>query len=72
MPAALALYKKMLPIVRWVGGRRYVAASKDGLTMMGLPVGKPRAPRLPLARADAPRPAASRSISSACSTRSAA
>ncbi len=42
MPAALALYKEMLPIVRWVGGHRYVAASKDGLTMMGLPVGKPR------------------------------
>lgn len=53
MPAALALYKEMLPIVRWVGGHRYVAASKDGLTMMGLPVGKPRAPRLPLPEADA-------------------
>ena len=52
MPAALALYKKMLPIVRWVGGHRYVAASKDGLTMMGLPVGPPRAPRLPLPEAD--------------------
>jgi len=53
MPAALALYKEMLPIVRWVGGHRYVAASKDGLSMMGLPVGKPRAPRLPLPEADA-------------------
>ena len=52
MPAALALYKKMLPIVRWVGGHRYVAASKDGLSMMGLPVGAPRAPRLPLPEAD--------------------
>lgn len=49
---ALALYRKMLPIVRWVGGHRYVAASKDGLTMMGLPVGKPRPPRLPLPEAD--------------------
>ncbi|MET3513716.1 4-hydroxy-tetrahydrodipicolinate synthase [Pseudacidovorax sp. 1753] len=48
MESALALYKKILPIVRWVGGHRYVAASKDGLAMMGLPVGKPRAPRLPL------------------------
>lgn len=53
MPAALALYKKMLPIVRWVGGHRYVAATKAGLTMMGLPVGKPRAPRLPLPAAEA-------------------
>ena len=53
MDQALALYKKMLPIVRWVGGHRYVAASKDALDMMGLPVGKPRAPRLPLPAADA-------------------
>lgn len=50
---ALALYRKMLPIVRWVGGHRYVAASKTGLGMMGLPVGDPRAPRLPLPEADA-------------------
>ena len=53
MDEALALYKKMLPIVKWVGGHRYVAASKDALGMMGLPVGKPRAPRLPLPAADA-------------------
>lgn len=53
MDEALALYKKMLPIVKWVGGHRYVAASKDALDMMGLPVGKPRAPRLPLPAADA-------------------
>lgn len=51
-PAALALYKKILPIVRWVGGHRYVSASKAGLGMMGLPVGAPRAPRLPLPQAD--------------------
>jgi 4-hydroxy-tetrahydrodipicolinate synthase len=50
--AALALYKKMLPIVRWVGGHRYVAASKAALKLMGLPVGEPRAPRLPLPRAE--------------------
>lgn len=53
MDEALALYKRMLPIVRWVGGHRYVAASKDALHMMGLPVGKPRPPRLPLPEADA-------------------
>ena len=53
MDKALALYKKILPIVRWVGGHRYVAASKEGLRMMGLPVGAPRSPRLPLPDADA-------------------
>lgn len=53
MPEALALYRRILPIVRWVGGHRYVSASKDGLAMMGLPVGQPRAPRLPLPEADA-------------------
>lgn len=50
--AALALYKRILPIVRWVGGHRYVSASKAGLAMMGLPVGAPRAPRLPLPKVD--------------------
>jgi 4-hydroxy-tetrahydrodipicolinate synthase len=50
--AALDLYKKILPIIRWVGGHRYVAASKAGLGMMGLTVGAPRAPRLPLPRVD--------------------
>ena len=45
---ALALYHRILPIVRWVGGQRYVAATKAALDMMGLPVGAPRAPRLPL------------------------
>lgn len=53
MDEAIALYKKMLPIVKWVGGHRYVAASKEALDMMGLPVGKPRAPRLPLPAAEA-------------------
>ena len=53
MDEALALYRRMLPIVKWVGGHRYVAASKDALGMMGLPVGPPRAPRLPLPAADA-------------------
>ena len=46
--AALNLYKTMLPIVRWVGGHRYVSASKAALSMMGMPVGDPRPPRLPL------------------------
>lgn len=46
--AAHRLYMDMLPIVRWVGGHRYVSATKAGFGMMGLPVGGPRAPRLPL------------------------
>lgn len=49
---ALALYRRILPIVKWVGGHRYVAATKAGLSYMGLPVGKPRSPRLPLPAAD--------------------
>lgn len=50
---ALALYRRILPIVRWVGGHRYVAATKAGLAMMGRPVGPPRPPRLPLREEDA-------------------
>ena len=52
-PGALALYKRILPIVRWVGGQRYVSATKAGFAMMGRPVGPPRPPRLPLPDADA-------------------
>lgn len=51
-PAALALYRRILPIVRWVGGHRYVSATKAGFAMMGRPVGEPRPPRLPLPQAD--------------------
>lgn len=52
-PAALALYRRILPVVRWVGGQRYVSATKAGFAMMGRPVGPPRPPRLPLPAADA-------------------
>lgn len=45
--AARALYKQMLPVIRLVGGHRYVSASKTALNLMGLEVGEPRAPRLP-------------------------
>ena len=51
--AALALYRRILALVKMVGGHRYVAASKFALGYMGLPVGTPRAPRLPLPDADA-------------------
>lgn len=46
--AARALYHQMLPIIRLVGGHRYVSATKAALALIGQPVGQPRAPRLPL------------------------
>ncbi|WP_417307845.1 dihydrodipicolinate synthase family protein [Devosia sp.] len=48
LDAARALYKKVLPVIRLVGGHRYVSASKAGLAAMGRYVGEPRPPRLPL------------------------
>lgn len=50
--AALALYRRILPLVKMVGGHRYVSASKAALDYLGLPVGQPRSPRLPLPDAD--------------------
>ncbi|MGI9522433.1 MAG: dihydrodipicolinate synthase family protein [Hyphomicrobiaceae bacterium] len=50
---ALELYRRILPIVRWVGGHRYVSATKFALNRMGFSVGEPRAPRLPLPRDEA-------------------
>lgn len=46
--AALTLYRRILPVVRWVGGPRYVQATKAGFAIMGAPMGRPRPPRLPL------------------------
>jgi 4-hydroxy-tetrahydrodipicolinate synthase len=43
-----ALYHRYLPLIEFVGGQRYVAGSKALLGHMGLPVGLPRPPRLPL------------------------
>ena len=45
---ARSLYKKLLPIIRLVGGQRYVSATKAALMEIGQPVGLPRSPRLPL------------------------
>lgn len=45
---ARAIYKQVLPMIRLVGGHRYVAATKAALAEMGRYVGGPRAPRLPL------------------------
>ena len=46
--AARELYVKMLPLIRLVGGHRYVSATKAALELIGQPVGKPRSPRLTL------------------------
>ena len=46
--AARALYRQILPIIRLVGGHRYVSGSKAALALIGQPVGDPRPPRLPL------------------------
>ena len=45
---ARRIYKKLLPIIRLVGGHRYVSATKAALMEIGQPVGLPRSPRLPL------------------------
>ena len=54
MDAALALYNKMTPLLWWVGGPRYVSGTKACFEMMGMPMGPPRAPRLPLPEAQRP------------------
>ncbi|TFL18492.1 dihydrodipicolinate synthase family protein [Jannaschia formosa] len=46
--AARALYREVLPIIRLVAGHRYVSGSKAALDMLGMPMGGPRPPRLPL------------------------
>lgn len=51
---AREIYKRVLPVIRLVGGHRYVSASKAALAAMGRPVGNPRAPRLPLPAAELP------------------
>ena len=42
------IYKQVLPIIRLVGGHRYVSATKAALREIGQSVGEPRSPRLPL------------------------
>ncbi|PWJ21864.1 dihydrodipicolinate synthase family protein [Jannaschia seohaensis] len=50
--AARALYREVLPVIRLVAGQRYVSGSKAALDMMGMPMGAPRPPRLPLPEAE--------------------
>lgn len=47
-PAAQALNERISPVVELVGQDRYVSATKKALELMGLPVGPPRPPRLPV------------------------
>ncbi len=45
---ALALYRRLAPLLPYVGGPRYVSGTKAGFRLMGMPMGAPRPPRLPL------------------------
>jgi 4-hydroxy-tetrahydrodipicolinate synthase len=51
---ALALYRRLAPLLPWVGGPRYVSGTKAAFRLMGMPMGEPRPPRLPLPEADLP------------------
>lgn len=46
--AARSLYLKVLPVIEFVAGHRYVSGSKALLNNMGFAAGGPRPPRLPL------------------------
>jgi 4-hydroxy-tetrahydrodipicolinate synthase len=43
-----ALYRKVLPLMDAIAGDLYVGATKAAMGMVGMPVGHPRPPRLPL------------------------
>jgi 4-hydroxy-tetrahydrodipicolinate synthase len=58
MDKALGLYRRLVPLLPWVGGPRYVAGTKAGFRLMGMGMGNPRPPRLPLPAADMPKLAA--------------
>ncbi len=45
---ALPLYRRLAPLLPFVGGPRYVSGTKAALRMIGMDVGDPRPPRLPL------------------------
>ncbi len=56
--AALPLYRRLAPLLPWVGGPRYVSGTKAAFRLMGMDMGDPRPPRLPLPEADSPTLAA--------------
>jgi len=49
---AKQLYRDILPIIRLVGGHRYVTSSKAALNCLGMNVGDPRPPRLPVSESE--------------------
>jgi 4-hydroxy-tetrahydrodipicolinate synthase len=51
---ARALYRRLTPLLPWVGGPRYVSGTKAAFRLMGMDMGPPRPPRLPLPSADLP------------------
>ncbi|WP_376097470.1 dihydrodipicolinate synthase family protein [Roseomonas sp. CCTCC AB2023176] len=55
---ALALYKRLAPLLPWVGGPRYVSGTKAAFRLIGMDMGAPRPPRLPLPARDLPALAA--------------
>jgi len=55
---ALALYRRLAPLLPWVGGPRYVSGTKAAFRLLGMDMGPPRPPRLPLPERDLPALAA--------------
>lgn len=51
---ALPLYRRLAPLLPWVGGPRYVSGTKAALRLIGRDMGPPRPPRLPLPEQDLP------------------
>lgn len=51
---ALPLYRKLAPLLPWVGGPRYVSGTKAAFRLIGMDMGPPRPPRLPLPQQDEP------------------
>ena len=57
--AGRATYHRLLPLLDAISGDLYVSATKAAMEIVGMPVGPPRPPRLPL---PAPRTAALRAV----------
>lgn len=51
---AHALYRRLAPLLPWVGGPRYVSGTKAAFRLIGMDMGPPRPPRLPLPDRDLP------------------
>jgi len=54
MDKSLALYRRLVPLLPFVGGPRYVSGTKMGFRLMGMSMGDPRPPRLKLPGSDVP------------------